>query len=122
MQPPIAVRISAAIRCLKGDLSGIRHVLPHRRESETIKFKFDHHGYFATVSRVDDGNIAEIFLSSARTGVLLRNMVNDMAIAASIAIQYGCPAEVLQQSFTRNDHGEPATPIAAAFDHLVKQE
>lgn len=119
MKPRLGTRISAALRCLRGDMSGIRHVLPHRRESETRKFLFSDHTWFATVSRFEDGQIAELFVSTAKSGELLRAMANDAATAASIALQYGAPPELLRNAFTRNDRGAPASPICAIFDELI---
>jgi hypothetical protein len=42
----------------------------------------------------------------------------DAAIAASLAIQYGCPIEVLRHAFLRDQDGKPAGPMGCLFDLL----
>ncbi len=116
----LSTRIAAAWRCLRGDFRGARQVLPYRRDSETTKFVFDDHAWFATISRLEDGSIAEVFLNTAKAGTSLRAMANDMAIATSLALQHGCPAETLRDAFSRNERGDPLTPIAAILDEVAK--
>lgn len=122
MKYPLKTRIAAAVRCLRGDMSAVRHALPNRRESETAKFTFADHSWFATISRFPDGRIAELFLDSGKPGALIRAMANDAATAASIALQYGCPPEVLQNSFTRDERLAPASPIGAVFDEVLAEK
>lgn len=111
-----ATRIYAALRCLRGDLQVSRTVLPYRRDGETVKFELLGHKWFGNFSRYESGEVAEIFLSTAKTGDMLRNMTRDGAIAASLALQYGCPVEVLRDALGRDNAGNPETPLAAILD------
>lgn len=96
-----------------------RRVLPTRRDVETVKFEFGDHKWFGSLGRYPDGSPAEVFMKSAKTGNLMRAMTNDSAIAASLALQYGCPADVLISALTRDTGGAPLTPLSAAFDILM---
>jgi ribonucleoside-diphosphate reductase alpha chain len=44
----------------------------------------------------------------------------DAAVAASLALQYGCPLQVLQRALLRDAQGRPSTPLGAAIDAIVK--
>lgn len=118
----LATRVFAALACLRGDLQCARRVLPHRRTGETVKFELGGHKYYVTFSRFDDEMLAELFLATARTGDSLRNMTRDGAIAASLALQYGCPLKVLRHALGRDSAGKPETPLAAACDIAVGVE
>lgn len=96
-----------------------RRVLPDRRDVETVKFEFGDHKWFGSLGRFADGSPAEVFMKSAKTGNLMRAMTNDSAIAASLALQYGCPAHVLIGALTRDMGGEPLSPLSAALDILT---
>lgn len=99
-----------------------RQLLDPRRENETAKFTFGDHKWFATVGRFSNGDLGEIFLSTAKSGELLRNMANDAAIAASLALQFGCPAETLRDALSRDSRDAPASPLCAALDLLTREE
>jgi hypothetical protein len=43
----------------------------------------------------------------------------DAAVAASLALQFGCPLEVLQRALLRDSHGRPSTPLGAAIDRIA---
>ncbi len=111
-----AFRIYAAVRCLGGNIQATRRVLPYRRNGITHKFELDGFRYYATFSVYEDNALAEIFLSSAKTGELLRTINRDSAIAASLALQYGCPVELLRDALGRNERGDAESPLAAALD------
>ena len=112
-------RLGAAYRCLfKDPQTSGRRELPSRRGAETIKFTFSDFTWYATVGRFDDGKLAEVFLSTAKSGNSLRALAEDAAIAASLALQHGCPAETLRSALTRDSRGEPATPLTAILDKV----
>jgi ribonucleoside-diphosphate reductase alpha chain len=48
-------------------------------------------------------------------------MASDSAIAASLALQYGCPPETLRKALSRDARGNPSGPLAAALDKLAVQ-
>src|SRR5262245_45236503 len=99
-----------------------RERLPNRRAS--IVFEIELHGlhYTATVSRFADGRPAEIFLQNHKPGSQSDCNARDSAVAASLALQHGCPLKVLQRAVLRDPHGRPATPLGAALDLIAEVE
>ena len=43
----------------------------------------------------------------------------ESAIAASLALQFGCPAETLRGAVLRNSNGTACTPLGAALDQIA---
>jgi len=99
-----------------------RERLPSRRAS--IVFELELHGlkYTASVSRFADGRPAEIFLQNHKPGSQSDSNARDSAVAASLALQFGCPIEVLQRAVLRDPQGRPATPLGAALDHIAAEQ
>ena len=95
-----------------------RRTLPNRRAAEIIDFWHDGLAYTAGISRYRDGHVAEVFLSCAKAGSTAADLARDAAIAASIALQHGCPIEVLRHAVTRTSDGRAAGPIGALLDIL----
>lgn len=116
-------RIRDAFRVLTGRCRAAgRHTLPDRRDTETVKFEFGGHKWFVSMGRFADGAPAEVFMASAKTGEMMRVMTNDSAIAASLALQYGCPVDVLVGALTRDYGGEPLSPLSAALDIVMNRK
>jgi hypothetical protein len=46
-------------------------------------------------------------------------MASDAAIAASLALQHGCPVEVLRKALSRDARGNPLSPLGVALDKPV---
>jgi len=88
-----------------------RNRLPNRRQAETFDLEIGGLGYAATIGRYADGTIGEIFLQSRKPG-----SQSDAAVAASLALQFGCPLETLRRALLRDSHGQPSTPLGAALD------
>ncbi|MEI2386055.1 hypothetical protein [Breoghania sp. JC706] len=103
-----------------------REILPGRRASDTIKFGHGPRSYYATVGFYDgsDGRPGdrpgEVFLSTGKTGTELQALMRDSAIAASLALQFGCPAELLARAFSRDGQGRPETAIGRLFQILAE--
>jgi hypothetical protein len=99
-----------------------RERLPDRRPS--IVFEIELHGlrYTATVSQFSDGRVAEIFLQNHKPGSQSDSNARDSAVAASLALQHGCPLEVLRRAVLRDPRGAPSTPLGAALDHIAEVE
>lgn len=107
----------------------MRNPLPNRRASETIRF--DHAGirYFATFGRAAEpvpgggfvfGPVLEVFLQGGKAGSAIEAVARDSAVAVSLALQHGCPMQVLQHSVTRLDNGAAAGPMGMALDEVAK--
>jgi ribonucleoside-diphosphate reductase alpha chain len=74
-----------------------------------------------TVSRFIDGRIGEIFLQNHKPGSQSDSNARDAAVAASLALQFGCPLEVLRRALLRDAPGRPSTPLGAALDQLAER-
>jgi hypothetical protein len=96
-----------------------RERLPDRRVS--IVFEIELHGlrYTASVSHFADGRPAEIFLQNHKPGSQSDSNARDSAVAASLALQHGCPLEVPRHAVLRDSRGTPSTPLGAAIDFIA---
>jgi hypothetical protein len=88
-----------------------RTVLAPRRESTGLSFEHDGVAYRATISRFEDGSIAELFLNAGKLGSAADKMAHDAAVIYSIARQYGVPERVLYDALTKLKDGSPAGPL-----------
>ena len=94
--------------------------LPNRRFSQTINIEVDGQKYIATVGFFDNGKLAELFInSSGKLGSTADVNAADGALAVSLALQYGVPAEVLQKGMKRDTTGSPQGPLGAALDAVL---
>jgi hypothetical protein len=96
-----------------------REDLPNRHASTT--FDLDLHGlrYTASFARFNDGRVAEIFLQNHKPGLQSDSNARDAAVAASLALQFGCPFQTLQRAVLRDSTGRPSTPLGAAIDAIT---
>jgi hypothetical protein len=87
-----------------------RERLPNRRGS--IRFSVEHNGirYLATLSKFNDGRIAEIFLDHTKPDSALAMHVNDAAVLASLLLQHGVTAAAIRRTIC----GPIATALARA--------
>jgi hypothetical protein len=99
---------------------GNRQLLPNRRQAETFPIKIAELKYTATVGFYSDGRVGEIFLTNTKPGSQSDSNARDAAIAASLALQFGCPLEVLQRALLRDSQGRPSTPLGAAIDFIAR--
>ena len=94
--------------------------LPNRRFSRTLAVEVDGQKYIATVGFFDDGRLAELFInSSGKLGSTADVNAADGALAVSLALQYGVPAETLQKAMKRNVDGTAQGPLGAALDAVL---
>src|SRR5262245_37488147 len=83
----------------EGRAMNARHArLPDRRASEVFELELGGLHYTATISRFADGRVAEIFLQNHKPGSQSDSNARDSAIAASLALQHGCPLETLRRA------------------------
>jgi len=100
-----------------------RSRLPNRRHHVVIEFEHAGFSYTAGIGFFDDAcqHPAEIFLTTNKQGSLVDINARDAAIAASLLLQHGCPAETLRRGLTRNGDGAASGPLAHVLDLLRKQ-
>jgi hypothetical protein len=96
-----------------------RNRLPNRRASQNIAFERDNLKYHMTIGLYPDGRVGELFLNAEHSNSLLDVMTHDAAILASLALQYGCPLDVITHALKRDGHGVAASPIGAALDRIT---
>jgi hypothetical protein len=79
-----------------------RKSLPNRRAHALYNFECDGQHYIGGVGRFPDGSLAEVFLNGRKVGTASEANAQDAAIIASLALQHGCPAEVLRHALNRD--------------------
>ena len=95
--------------------------LPNRRFNQTLNFEIDGQRYVTTVGFFDDGRLAEMFINSTgKLGSTADVNAADGALAVSLALQYGCPADILQKAMKRNPDGSAQGPLGAALDAVLR--
>ena len=80
--------------------SANRKKLPHRRKGYTQKASINKHKVYLRTGEYMDGSIGEIFIDMHKEGAAFRSLMNNFAIAVSIALQYGVPLEEFVEAFT----------------------
>lgn len=104
-----------------------RERLPNRRPSLTVDLAVGYRTYKATIGFDLFGEPKEIFLSGAREGSDMQHVLDDTAIAISLALQHGIAAKALAESLSRlpsddGGRGPAASVIGAAADLLAEYE
>src|SRR4029077_3774359 len=97
----------------------VRQRLTDRRPAETIEVEIAGLRYTVTVGRYADGAVGEVFLQNHKPGSQSDANARDAAVAASLALQHGCPLETLLRALLRDSHGRASTPLCAAVDIIV---
>jgi hypothetical protein len=98
-----------------------RQRLPDRRIHEVLEFEHGGITYTAAAGRFENGNLAEIFLTTAMHGTAVDANARDAAVAASLLLQHGCHVDTLRKALTRNSDGSPSGPLARALDLLAER-
>ena len=99
----------------------VRQRLPNRRASENFTFELNGLRFTATVSRLPDGRIAELFLNNHKAGNQVDTNARDAAILLSFALQYGADIESIRKALCRDSHGRALGPVSAALDLLADE-
>ncbi len=105
---------------------GKRRELPTRRVSENLYFDLNGVRYWATISRFDDGRLAEIFLDVGKdtsnqpnlVGAPLDIMAKDLATLASLALQFGVPVEVIKKALSQSVEGKMLGPLGLLLETI----
>jgi ribonucleoside-diphosphate reductase alpha chain len=98
-----------------------RERLPNRRASTSFELELHYLRYTASFSCFGDGRVAEVFLQNHKPGSQSDANARDSAIAASLALQFGCPLDVLRRAVLRDPAGNPSTPLGAALDLIAEE-
>jgi hypothetical protein len=98
-----------------------RHRLPDRRGSMTFTLEAGGLVFTASASAFHDGRLGEIFLQNHKADSTAGIMASDAAIAASLALQFGCPVETLRKALCRDARGKATGPLGVALDTIARQ-
>jgi hypothetical protein len=102
-------------------MAAARERLPDRRPAETFDIEAGGLRYRATIGRYPDGRIGEIFLTNHKAGSQAGILASDAAVAASLALQYGTPLDVIRKALMRDVRGNALVPLGAALDMLIEE-
>ncbi|EJN11820.1 hypothetical protein PMI42_04834 [Bradyrhizobium sp. YR681] len=109
-----------------------RHRLANRRRHETIAIEHEGQRYKVGLGRellcdgscggsVRYGPIAEVFITAQKVNTQADVLAKDGAILMSLALQFGCPLDVIAHAMKRNPDGSPASPLGRAAAYLVEE-
>jgi hypothetical protein len=101
-------------------LHAARRRLPGRRGSVSFTLEAGGLKFTATASQFDDGSLGEIFLQNHKMNSTAGIMASDAAIAASLALQFGCPVDTLRKALCRDARGNATGALGVALDMLVQ--
>jgi hypothetical protein len=93
-----------------------RERLHNRRASESFTFELNGLRFTATISRFEDGRLAELFLNNHKSNSQADITGRDVAIILSFALQYGADIEVIRKAVSRDSMGRALGPIGTALD------
>jgi ribonucleoside-diphosphate reductase alpha chain len=96
-----------------------RQRLPNRRGSITFDVEALGLTFTVTASKFNTGELGEVFIQNHKTNSAAGILASDCAIAASLALQFGCPAEVLARALSRDSRGNATGPLGIALDLLA---
>src|SRR6202790_1899068 len=100
-----------------------RQRLQNRRPHWLYRLECDGQMYTGGIGRFDDGRIAEIFINGVKVGSTAEANAQDAAIVASLALQHGCPAEVLRHALHRDRYsGGPLVTLLGLVADEEKAE
>jgi hypothetical protein len=103
-------------------MASSRERLPNRRSSTAFEFALRGLHFVGSYSCFGDGCVAEIFLQNHKPASQADCNARDAAVAASLALQHGCPLQTLQRAVLREDDGTASTPLGAALDAISRHE
>jgi ribonucleoside-diphosphate reductase alpha chain len=88
-----------------------RERLPDRRNSEFLDYEVMNFKFTASFRRFEDGRVGELFVNTTKPNSPLDIVCRDMAIIASLCLQYGCPLDVIQHAICRDEQGRAQSPL-----------
>ena len=95
-----------------------REKLRNRRQTLSLTVQHKNRAYLGSVSYFESGRVAEAFVQCGKAGTEIEALGRDTAVILSLALQYGCPLEVLREAITREEDGSAAGPVGALLDKI----
>ncbi len=102
-----------------------RRRLPDERESITHKFSIAGHEGYVTVGMFEDRTPGEVFITMSKEGSTISGLMDSMATAISISLQYGVPLRVMVDKFSHARYepsgftNNPEIPIAKSISDYI---
>ena len=93
--------------------------LPNRRHGVAFEVEHEGHRFHVCLGAYEDGGVGELFITpmgKAGKGSAVEALARDVAIIASIAIQFGVSMDLMRRAVTRDEAGRPSTLVGAVFD------
>ena len=81
------------------DNGGRRFSMPDRRKGYIQKASIGDHKVYLHTGEYEDGKIGEIFIDTSKEGELVKDTMNNFAIAVSLGLQYGVPLDEFVNAF-----------------------
>jgi hypothetical protein len=100
-------------------MSPARERLPNRRACESFTFELGGLRFTATISRIADGRIGELFLNNHKSGNQSDTNARDAAIILSFALQHGADVDAIRKALCRDAAGRALSPVGAALDIIA---
>ena len=104
-----------------------RRKLPDERRALTHKFSVGGHEGYLTVGMYDDGTPGELFITIAKEGSTISGLMDTVATAISVNLQYGVPIKFIVDKFTHLRFepsgwtGNPQIPYAKSIiDYIAR--
>ncbi|MCU0453164.1 MAG: vitamin B12-dependent ribonucleotide reductase [Bacteroidetes bacterium] len=108
-----------------GKVTPARRRLPDERQSITHKFSIAGHEGYITVGMFEDGQPGELFITMSKEGSTISGLMDSLATAVSISLQYGVPLKVLVDKFSHARYepsgftNNPDIPIAKSLSDYI---
>ena len=99
-EQPTAIQAEIVAERVIERIMAQRSRLPDRRKGYTQKASVGGHKVYLRTGEYEDGRVGEIFIDMHKEGAAFRSLMNNFAIAISIALQYGVPLEEFVEAFT----------------------
>jgi len=93
--------------------------LSNRRDSERATLMVDGQEFTAGVSFDEFARPKELFLDGPKEGSQMANVLRDIAVVISVAVQDGSKPKLLAKSVGREPDGKPTSFVGEALDYMV---
>ncbi len=78
----------------------LKRKLPTKREGLTIESNIGGQKIHVRTGEYEDGSLGEVFIDMFKEGASYRSLLNSLAVAISIGLQYGVPLDTYVEKFT----------------------
>jgi hypothetical protein len=96
--------------------------MPNRRRSVTFYSESQDIRFTCTISRFDDGSLAEMFLRNHKAGSMAGINAQDAAVICALAWQHGVSRDLIRRALMRDARGRGSGSLACALDQIADQE